>query len=235
MLFNCGTCLAGDSKPALPSSKRSERAIETATPKLDKALKAMGLELGAPVFIRIFKQPAELEVWLEHEDAQFRLFKRYPICAFSGELGPKQQMGDMQSPEGFYFVTPQRLNPWSQFHLSFNLGYPNRYDRHYGRTGSALMVHGDCVSIGCYAMTDPYIDEIYTLMVSALENGQPYVRVHAFPFPMTSEALDDKKDHRWHAFWVNLKQGYDYFEHYRRPPNTEVKSGRYVFEHDTAG
>ncbi|WHI53155.1 L,D-transpeptidase family protein [Microbulbifer sp. MLAF003] len=134
-------------------------------------LTAQNLEYGAPIFIRIFKGSSTLELWMESNDGRFKLFKEYEICAYSGDLGPKEQEGDLQSPEGFYFVNAGRLNPWSQFHLSFNLGYPNKYDRMQGRTGSALMVHGDCVSIGCYAMTDTNINEIYTLATEALKGG----------------------------------------------------------------
>ncbi|WP_245556681.1 L,D-transpeptidase family protein [Microbulbifer variabilis] len=192
-------------------------------------LTAQNLEYGAPIFIRIFKGASTLELWMESNDGKFKLFKEYEICAYSGDLGPKEQEGDLQSPEGFYFVNAGRLNPWSQFHLSFNLGYPNKYDRMQGRTGSALMVHGDCVSIGCYAMTDTNINEIYTLATEALKGGQPFFRVHAFPFKLTDENLDKYRDHRWYEFWRNLQGGYKYFLVHGRPPNVEVEQGKYVF------
>ena len=152
---------AGESRTGIPTGPRLQEVIARVQPELEKALTAKGLRFGAPVFIRIFKKSRELEVWVEGNDAQFHLFETYPICTFSGDLGPKLKQGDMQSPEGFYFVRPGSLNPWSKFHLSFNLGYPNTYERLLKRTGSALMVHGDCVSIGCYAMTDEGIEEIY--------------------------------------------------------------------------
>ncbi len=212
-----------------PSSDRSRAAIQRVQPSLEQAFQASGLTWGAPIFIRIFKESAELEVWVEHE-GRFRLFKTYPICTFSGELGPKLQQGDEQSPEGFYFVTPGRMNPYSQFHLSFNLGYPNAFDRYHGRTGNFLMVHGDCVSIGCYAMTDAGIEEIYTLADAALRQGQPYFRVHVFPFRMSSENMAQHADSPWQEFWRNLKEGYDFFEESGSPPNVEVQSGQYVFE-----
>ncbi|MCP3866894.1 MAG: murein L,D-transpeptidase, partial [Gammaproteobacteria bacterium] len=165
----------------------------------------------------------------ESGEGGFVNFRNYEICTFSGTLGPKLKQGDKQSPEGFYFVGPGRLNPWSRFHLSFNLGYPNRYDRFHGRTGSALMVHGRCVSIGCYAMTDLYINEIYALAVAAFKSGQPFFRVHVFPFKLESERLSEYEDSQWHAFWLNLKEGYDYFNRHKKPPNVEVSKGRYVF------
>lgn len=218
-----------NSSVEMPSSHRSNAAIARIAPALKQSLEQKGLVYGAAIFIRIFKEPGVLEVWLESTDKTFTLFKTYKICSFSGDLGPKLQQGDQQSPEGFYFVNAGRLNPWSQFHLSFNLGYPNRYDRHHGRTGSALMVHGNCVSIGCYAMTDPYIDEIYALANAALTAGQPFFRLHSFPFKLEAEKLDHYKDHRWYDFWLNLQKGYLHFEQNKRPPNVTVKNGRYSF------
>ena len=147
----------------IPTSSRAEKSILSTQVLLKKELAVKGLKYGAPIFIRIFKDPGTLEVWLASDGGLFVKFKTYDICTFSGNLGPKLKEGDNQSPEGFYYVNASRLNPWSKFHLSFNLGYPNKYDREHGRTGSALMVHGDCVSIGCYAMTDNYMSEIYSL------------------------------------------------------------------------
>ena len=122
------------------------------------------------------------------------------------------------------------MNPHSSYHLSFNLGYPNAYDRAHGRTGDFLMVHGKCVSIGCYAMTDQGIEEIYTLMNAAFEGGQPFVRVHIFPFVMSDENLAAHDTDNNIDFWKNLKQGWDAFEQYQRPPNVEVVSKAYSFD-----
>jgi len=213
---------------ALPSTARSREAIARVRPALAHDLAAKGLRFGAPIFIRIFKQTFELEVWVE-KDERFDLFRTYKICDFSGQLGPKKRAGDKQSPEGFYFVTPGQMNPASTFHLSFNLGYPNAYDRHHERTGSALMVHGDCVSIGCYAMTDPAIEEIYTLADAALRGGQAYFRVHVFPFRLTAENMLEHRYSRWYRFWKNLQTGYDFFEDRGRPPAVDVHDGKYVF------
>ncbi len=213
-----------------PSSDRSQQAVLKVEGTLKQSLSEMDLRYGAPIFIRIFKDPGVLEIWVESDkSSEFELFKSYPICTFSGRLGPKLKQGDWQSPEGFYFVTPGQLNPWSKFHLSFNLGYPNAYDRYHGRTGSALMVHGSCVSIGCYAMTDAYMAEIYALSEAALKGGQPFFRVHIFPFVLTEDRLENDKNHQWHAFWKNLKTGYDYFEQHKRPPDVQVDNGHYVF------
>ena len=217
-----------------PTSKRAEKSIASVEGSLKQQLSQKALKYGAPIFIRIFKQSSELEVWLENDNGKYQLFKTYPICTFSGELGPKLRQGDLQSPEGFYFVNSSRLNPWSKFHLSFNLGYPNSYERFHGRTGSALMVHGNCVSIGCYAMTDPFINEIYALSVAALKNGQPFFRVHAFPFRLNDESLAKYRQNKWYSFWLNLKAGYDFFEVHKVPPNVEVSHGEYVFNSSVA-
>lgn len=221
----------------MPVSPRSDLAVAKWTPRLERALAAKGMSLGQPVFLRITKtktpddKTGKLEAFIE-TDGQFKLFKSWEICTYSGALGPKLKEGDGQSPEGFYFVTAGRLNPYSSYHLSFNLGYPNAYDRAHGRTGRYLMVHGGCVSIGCYAMTDEGIEEIYTLLHAALEGGQSFVRVHVFPFPMTENNMTTHNDNPNVPFWMNLRTGWDWFEAYARPPNVTVKDGRYVFEPD---
>ena len=194
-------------------------------------LAARDFAMGQPVFMRIFKEEAELEVWMKNGD-QFALFKTYPICNYSGDLGPKLREGDRQSPEGFYFVGKSALNPNSSYHLSFNLGFPNAYDRAKDRTGSYLMVHGDCRSIGCYAMTDAGIEEIYGLGEAALDAGQPFFRVHAFPFRMTDARMARAIADRWYPFWRNLKQGYDAFEERFVPPDVTVNGGKYAFDHE---
>jgi len=161
------------------------------------------------------------------------LFKTYRICDYSGGLGPKEMEGDKQSPEGFYRVGPAQLNPWSKFHLAFNLGYPNEYDRLNGRTGGALMVHGRCSSVGCFAMTDYRMEEIYTIANAALANGQESFAVHIFPFRMTAENMRRHQDDRWQHYWCNLKEGYDIFERTATPPEVAVNRDRYIFKATT--
>lgn len=156
---------------AIPESQRSRAAIQRVRPELERALRAKGVLVGTPIFIRIFKEEKELELWV-HDGRRFTIFRKYPMCHFSGDLGPKLREGDQQSPEGFYSLAESHLNPSSRFHLSFNIGYPNAYDRSQRRTGSAIMVHGACVSTGCYAMTNPTIEEIYSMADAALRNGQ---------------------------------------------------------------
>ncbi|MEO1281683.1 MAG: murein L,D-transpeptidase family protein [Pseudomonadota bacterium] len=187
-----------------------------------------GMEAKAPIFVRIFKEESELEIWKERDDGRFYHFKTYPICNWSGALGPKLRQGDKQAPEGFYRVKSYQMNPNSSFHVSFNLGYPNEYDKAHKRTGNFLMVHGKCASAGCYAMTDALMEEIYALAREAFEGGQAEFHVHAFPFRMTDANMKRHKKHRWAKFWKTLKQGYDHFEVHRMPPGVAVCSRNYV-------
>ena len=194
---------------------------------LTEALVLVAAKVGDPVFIRIFKAESLLEVWIR-SGTEYQHLKDYFICAYSGTLGPKLQEGDRQAPEGFYKVKKYQLNPNSKYHLSFNLGFPNQYDHEHNRTGSFLMVHGSCVSDGCYAMTDEKIEEIYMLVERALQRGQKYVQVHAYPFRMTEENMEFYSESEWYEFWVNLKEGYDYFEAEHLPPHIKVEDGLYM-------
>ncbi len=188
-------------------------------------------QLGAPTFLRIYKEEAVLEAWLQDErSGRYELFKTYPICNYSGTLGPKLQEGDKQSPEGFYEVSEEWLWPSSKYHLAMNIGFPNEYDKAHGRTGSHLMIHGDCFSEGCYAMTDPQIEEIYVLTEQSLLAGNESVPVHIFPFRMNGVKLEEHRGDPWMRYWINLKRGHDIFEQTRVPPIVGVTDGLYVFE-----
>ncbi|MGE0055857.1 MAG: L,D-transpeptidase family protein [Hyphomicrobium sp.] len=187
-----------------------------------------GMQPSSPVFVRIFKEESELEIWKQRDDGRFYHFKTYPICNWSGEIGPKLQEGDRQAPEGFYTITPALMNPNSKYYLSFNLGYPNAYDKSWGRTGNSVMVHGKCRSAGCYAMTDAMMEDIYGLTREALKAGQPYFQVQALPFRMTDARMAQMKKNKWYSFWMTLKQGYDHFEKYHLPPEVVVCSRSYV-------
>ena len=201
---------------AVPMSVRSVMARE-------------GMKSIDPVLIRIFKAESELEIWKKGGDGRFSLLKTWPICTWSGELGRKKREGDRQSPEGFYTLTKNSLNPRSSYYLSFNLGFPNALERSLGYTGSALMVHGACRSVGCYAMTDGGINEIYPLVRDALEAGQETIQVQAFPFRMHARNMEANANGPDRAFWQNLKEGYDHFEATRREPTVASCGGRYVF------
>ena len=203
-------------------------------PLLNGELKRAHLKAGAPVFIRIFKEERELELWMRDDmGGRYTLFKKWPIATYGpGGLGPKLKEGDGKAPEGFYHVAARQLKPDSKYHLAFNLGYPNSFDQFHKRTGSALMVHGSNVSIGCYAMTDPVIEIIYLLADAALRGKrQDEIPVQCFPFRITESRLAqaEAEGNEWAAFWRNLKQGSDLFEQTKVPPLVGQKDGKYVF------
>ncbi|STN26473.1 membrane protein [Escherichia coli] len=159
---------------------------------------------------------------------QYQLLDSYKICKYSGGLGPKQRQGDFKSPEGFYSVQRNQLKPDSRYYKAINIGFPNAYDRAHGYEGKYLMIHGDCVSIGCYAMTNQGIDEIFQFVTGALVFGQPSVQVSIYPFRMTDANMKRHKYSNFKDFWEQLKPGYDYFEQTRKPPTVSVVNGRYV-------
>ncbi len=209
------------------------------TKYLEERLAGMGLKAGAPVLIRIFKASSELELWMERDGA-YALFAAYPICHWSGTLGPKLHEGDKQTPEGFYTLASRQLYRLGRWPLALNLGFPNAFDRKQKRDGSYILVHGGCSSVGCLAMTDPVIAEIYGLVKAALRGEQRYVPVHVFPFRMTEENLAAHGGREWAGFWADLKEGYDSFERTHRAPRISVCEGRYRIEdasspHETQG
>ena len=200
----------------------SERAVAE--------LKAKNMAKDSPILMRIFKEESELEVWKQDDSGRFALFRSYPICRFSGELGPKIKTGDRQAPEGFYTITPGLMNPNSSQYLAINTGFPNAYDRANGRTGSFLMIHGGCSSAGCYAMTDEQMAEIYALAREAFFGGQASFQLQAYPFRMTPLNLARHRDSPHMAFWRMLKEGHDHFEVTHLQPRIVVCEKRYIFE-----
>lgn len=215
-LWRKATVRAGLTLPGTPDLKN-----------LDGRLAEAGHNVGDPIFMRIFKREFELELWLRR-DGRFHHFATYPICKYSGWLGPKLKQGDRQAPEGIYTVSSRQLNPNSRWHRSFNLGFPNAYDKSQGRTGTFLMVHGGCSSIGCYAMTNDVVDEIWTFVTAALSRGQKRFQVQVFPFRMTQENLDARSGHRWAGYWRQIKSAHDLFEATKVPPKVTVCKGRYI-------
>jgi murein L,D-transpeptidase YafK len=208
----------------------SEKAARPLSDKMVAEIKSKNMEMESPILIRLYKEESELEVWKQDRDGRFALLKTYPICRWSGELGPKVREGDRQAPEGFYNITPGQMNPNSQYYLSFDLGYPNAFDRSYGRTGAQLMVHGDCSSRGCYSMTDEQISEIYALGRDAFFGGQKSFQVQAYPFHMTAQNLARHRNNPNLAFWKMLKKGSDHFEVTHLEPKVNVCEKRYVFD-----
>jgi len=222
-LSGCNTDTIG----ILPMSEKAARPLSD---KMVKEIQSKNMDMESPILVRLFKEESELEIWKQDREGRFALLKTYPICRWSGELGPKIKEGDRQAPEGFYNITPGQMNPNSQYYLSFDLGYPNAYDRAYGRTGAQLMVHGDCSSRGCYSMTDEQISEIYALGRDSFFGGQKSFQVQAYPFRMTAQNLAKHRNSPHLAFWKMLKKGNDHFEVSKLEPKVNVCDKRYVFD-----
>lgn len=212
---------------------RPAAALEVVLPAkpaaLAKRLEAAGFARGAPVYLRIFKEEATLEVWMRKSD-RFELFRAYPVCKYDGTLGPKLAEGDRQSPEGFYTVSPAQLRWTGRWYRGFDLSFPNAYDEDQGRTGSAILIHGGCASIGCYAMTNAVVDELFELATEAFDAGQARIAVHVFPFRMTAANLEKHKSEAWASFWERLEPAYDHFEADRVPPRVTVCKSEYKIE-----
>lgn len=219
LLAGCGGLKPGNAKAMAPLKQ------ETVS-----RLASLGSSPAAPMMVRIFKESSELEVWKQTAGGSFKLFKSYEICAWSGELGPKIKEGDRQSPEGFYTVTPGLMNPNSSYYLAFNTGFPNKFDRAYGRTGSDLMVHGDCSSRGCYSMTDESIAEIYALARESFKGGNASFQLQIYPFRMTATNLARHAQSPHMSFWKDIKEGYDRFEISQSPVSWDVCNKEYVFD-----
>ncbi len=206
------------------------KANQPVPPKLVAAMTEKDMELQSPILVRLFKQEAELEVWKQDRSGKFALLKTYPICRWSGDLGPKVREGDRQAPEGFYNISPAQMNPKSAYYLSFNTGYPNAFDKSLGRTGSELMVHGDCSSRGCYAMTDEQIAEIYSLGRESFFGGQRAFQFQAYPFRMTPVNFAKHRNNPNMPFWKMIKEGNDHFEVTHQEPKVEFCEHKYVFD-----
>src|SRR5215510_6626309 len=213
----------------------SLRSLQPLSASMVAEIERQNMNKESPILVRLFKEESELEVWKEDRNGDFALLKTYPICRWSGELGPKVKEGDRQAPEGFYTITPGQMNPNSAWYLSFNLGFPNAYDRANDRTGQFLMVHGDCSSAGCYAMTDEQMGEIYALGREAFLGGQKAFQVQAYPFRLTARNMARHRNNPAMPFWRMLKEGNDHFEATRQEPKVSVCEKRYVFDAETSG
>lgn len=204
------------------------------SPKTIELMKKLDMKLSSPVLMRIFKEENKFEVWKMNASGRYALLKSYDICRWSGALGPKVKEGDRQAPEGFYPITPGLMNPKSDWYLAFNTGFPNAYDRANGRSGTALMVHGSCSSRGCYAMTDPQIQEIYALAREAFRGGQKAFQLQAFPFHLDGKGMAKHWNDPNMPFWKMLKEGYDTFEMTHLEPKVDVCGRKYVFNANPA-
>ena len=224
-----GVALAGCNSDEI-SLANNAKANQPVPPKLVADMAEKNMDLQSPMLVRLFKQEAELEVWKQDRNGRFALLKTYPICRWSGDLGPKVREGDRQAPEGFYSISPGQMNPQSAYYLSFNTGYPNAFDRALGRSGSQLMVHGDCSSRGCYAMTDEQIAEIYSLGRESFFGGQRAFQLQAYPFKMTPVNMAKHRNNPNMPFWKMIKEGYDHFEVTRQEPKVDFCEKKYVFD-----
>ncbi|MGB8138169.1 MAG: murein L,D-transpeptidase family protein, partial [Pseudolabrys sp.] len=219
--------LAGCDADSISPTGRAQAPLSE---KLLAEMTAKNMDKDSPILARIFKEEAEMEVWKKTRDGEYALLKTYPICKWSGDLGPKKKVGDRQAPEGFYTITPGQMNPNSNYYLAFNTGFPNAYDRAWGYTGSDLMVHGDCSSRGCYAMTDEQIQEIYALARESFFGGQKAFQLQAYPFRMTAMNMAKHRNNPNMPFWKMIKEGYDHFEVTRAEPKVDFCEKKYVFD-----
>ncbi|WP_217572851.1 murein L,D-transpeptidase family protein [Mesorhizobium sp. GbtcB19] len=231
-LARTGVLIAAIGVAGCNDSSMKDFAPEANKPLPDKILadmQAKGMVRTSSVMARIFKEEGKLEIWKAKTNGRYDLVASYDICKWSGKLGPKYTEGDRQAPEGFYTVRPSQMNPRSSYHLSFNIGFPNAYDRANGRTGQNLMVHGACSSSGCYSMTDAQIEQIYAFGRDAFQGGQTEFQIQAFPFRMTAANMARYRNDPNYDFWKMLKVGYDNFEITKVPPKVDVCEKRYVF------
>ncbi|AGF76558.1 L,D-transpeptidase family protein [Bartonella vinsonii] len=224
ILTACGT--------RLPASIRAK--VEQPLPQeIHNRMALYNIDPYAPIMMRFFKEENVAEIWKQSRSGPFMLVARYGICKWSGQLGPKYKEGDLQTPEGFYTITANQMNPYSKYYLSFNIGFPNLYDQVHGRTGKHLMVHGSCFSAGCYSMSDKNMAQIYAFARDAFRGGQREFQLQAFPFRMTEANMERHRADPHYQFWLMLKEGYDFFEENRKPPTVQVYEKRYVFNRDT--
>ncbi|MFH2096889.1 MAG: L,D-transpeptidase family protein [Bacteroidota bacterium] len=217
--------------------ERVRFAYREAEKPVREMYKANGIDtLSAYIFIRVFKQEKVLEVWAkEKSDTAYTHITDYKICASSGQPGPKRIQGDGQVPEGFYHI--DRFNPWSSFYLSLGLNYPNKSDRILGDSnpGGDIFIHGSCATIGCIPITDEKIIEVYLMAVEAKNCGQANIPVHIFPARLSDELMAKLKtgdtENEILQFWMNLKEGFDYFEKYKKLPVVTIDAkGKYIFK-----
>jgi len=215
--------------------------VRTAAKEKDESLRRLlaGKRLSYPpkaILLRAFKKEGELELWVENSSGIYILAKNYSICATSGVLGPKRRFGDVQVPEGFYEL--DWFNPQSNFYLSLHVSYPNAADRVLGfrqNLGGDIFLHGNCVTIGCIPITDDGIKEVYWLAVLTRNSGQMHIPIEIFPARLTTGGLDQlASTHRNQpdlvSFWMNLKEGFDFFEKQHQRPVVRVDGGgRYAF------
>lgn len=230
LVVSATVMLAACEEAATGTNAGLARASHPISPEMVALMQKKGVALNAPVLIRTFKKEAEFEVWKMKPDGRYTLLRTYPMCRWSGQLGPKVREGDRQVPEGFYKITPGQMNPNSNYYLAFNVGYPNAYDRAWGHEGGSIMVHGACSSSGCFSMTDQQIDEIYALARDGFAGGQQAIQMQSYPFHMTAENMARYRLDPNIGFWKQLKEGADHFEVTQQDVRAGVCAKHYVFD-----
>ena len=226
-------CDEGSPVDDLGGMAGSARASHPLSARMVALMQEKGVAPSSAVLIRTYKKDAEFEVWKMKADGRYVLFKTFPMCRWSGQLGPKMAEGDRQVPEGFYRITPGQMNPVSQYYLSFNVGYPNAYDRAHGASGGSIFVHGACSSAGCFSMTDEQIDQIYAIAREAFTGGQQSIQMQSYPFRMTAENMAKYRNDPNIEFWKQLKEGADNFEVAKQDVTVGVCARHYVFNTTT--
>src|SRR5688572_3926883 len=213
------------------SFPRPDESFKRKEDTLQKQFAAKKLEWPAKyIYIRSFKYDSQLEVWVKNEITEpFKLFKSYRVCALAGTLGPKRMEGDYQVPEGFYYIN--EFNARSNYHLSLGLNYPNISDRilsDINSPGGSIYIHGSCVTVGCIPLTDPMIEELYTITAHAKNQGQDFIPVHIFPIKFNVKRSIDylskltKDDEQLKGFASHLEDAFNYFEKHKQVPVVTV-------------
>lgn len=210
---------------------RVKVAFETKWPHLEELIKSKGYNSEKfRIFIRVFKEEQKTEIWIsKNVKSTFELLKTYDVARSSGIVGPKRTEGDLQVPEGFYYI--DRFNPFSSFHLSLGINYPNASDKILGneKPGSDIFIHGSDVTVGCVPLTDDKIKEIYALAVQARNGGQKHIEVHMYPFEMTVRRMEKEKTNPNYIFWKEIQRAYIYFQEHKTLPKIKIdKTGKYL-------
>jgi murein L,D-transpeptidase YafK len=235
MKFRVTCFLLGALALSLPASdgvmaaRRSNgNSVEAVNNSLAAKFEEKGLTLGSPVFLRVYKQTSEMELWVQ-QGPRYIHFKTFGICRWSGGLGPKMYEGDRQSPEGLYHITTADLIVNPRWDRAMNINYPNSFDVVNGRSGSGILIHGKCGSIGCFAIQDQNVEEVYGAVRAALFSGQAEIPVLALPFRFASVAPSVRDTLQLNEFWSDLRRADLLFERDRLPPTAWICDGRYYF------
>lgn len=239
LLISVSAFCQADFKSKQLAYNRVKEAYQEKEAYIKQLFAAKDIDLAnANIFLRAFKKEKILEIWAKpHNRNTYQFITTYPVCAISGNPGPKRFEGDYQIPEGFYYI--DRFNPQSNFHLSLGINYPNASDKILGlkgKLGGDIFIHGSCVTVGCLPMTDNLIKEIYVIAVEARSHGQAQIPIHIFPAKMNDENFASLQkvfgtDKTMASFWTELKKGYDLFENNRKLPIISITSeGMYAYK-----